>query len=218
MGARVVIAVDIGSVEETNLHNYGDQLSGTFLLFKKFNPWSQPIRILNMEEIQTRLAFVSCVRNLETVKKAPYCCYLRPPIEPFQTLDFGRFEAIMEVGLRYGQKAIVELLRDNDNLRKALGSDECVSRLARQLSGMDKTRMERCLSTSFTDLAAAMSKVPPMRRRRSSLSALDQIDNTEMDEIIDELLNTEDSEAAVQRYFEVAEMSIEQEDPHKKNI
>lgn len=28
MGARVVIAVDVGSAEEMNLYNYGDRLNG----------------------------------------------------------------------------------------------------------------------------------------------------------------------------------------------
>lgn len=52
MGAKRVIAVDVGSSEETNLYNYGDSLSGTWVLMKRFNPWAEPVRILNMEEIQ----------------------------------------------------------------------------------------------------------------------------------------------------------------------
>ncbi|CAJ0580584.1 unnamed protein product, partial [Mesorhabditis spiculigera] len=197
MGARVVIAVDVGAVEETNLHNYGDTLSGTYLLLSKFNPWAQPVRVLNMEEIQSRLAFVSCVRQLETVKKAPYCCYLRPPIETFKTLDFGRFEMIMETGERYGEKVLVDLLRENEALRKAMGTEECTRRLARQQSGIDKDRIDRCMSTSFTDLAAALSKVPSFHRRRNSLSALDQIDPLEMEEILEELINNDDSHSDI---------------------
>lgn len=108
MGAKTVIAVDVGSVEESNLYNYGDSLNGFWVLWNKWNPWALPVRVLNMEEIQvcnfkklhfissfeSRLAYVSCVRQLEIVKKAPYCQYLRPAIDPYKTLDFHHFNII----------------------------------------------------------------------------------------------------------------------------
>ena len=55
MGAKCVIAVDVGSADETNLDDYGDTLSGVWVLFKRLNPWGTPVRILNMEEIQVHL-------------------------------------------------------------------------------------------------------------------------------------------------------------------
>jgi lysophospholipid hydrolase len=94
MGARCVIAVDVGSVAETDLYNYGDTLSGFWIILNKLNPWSKPVKILDMQEVQSRLAYVSCVRQLELVKKAPYCHYLRPPIDIFKTLEFEKFELI----------------------------------------------------------------------------------------------------------------------------
>lgn len=47
-----------------------------------------------MAEIQTRLAYVCCVRQLEMVKNSDYCEYLRPPIDSYRTLDFGKFDEI----------------------------------------------------------------------------------------------------------------------------
>lgn len=47
-----------------------------------------------MAEIQTRLAYVCCVRQLEMVKNSDYCEYLRPPIDNYRTLDFGKFDEI----------------------------------------------------------------------------------------------------------------------------
>ncbi|KAK2120848.1 hypothetical protein P7K49_002234 [Saguinus oedipus] len=47
-----------------------------------------------MAEIQTRLAYVCCVRQLEVVKSSDYCEYLRPPIDSYRTLDFGKFNEI----------------------------------------------------------------------------------------------------------------------------
>lgn len=51
-------------------------------------------QVLNMAEIQTRLAYVCCVRQLELVKDSEYCEYIRPPINHYGTLDFGKFDEI----------------------------------------------------------------------------------------------------------------------------
>lgn len=51
-------------------------------------------QVLNMAEIQTRLAYVCCVRQLEMVKSSDYCEYIRPPIDRYGTLDFGKFDEI----------------------------------------------------------------------------------------------------------------------------
>lgn len=47
-----------------------------------------------MAEIQTRLAYVCCVRQLESVKNSNYCEYIRPPIDRYRTLEFGKFDEI----------------------------------------------------------------------------------------------------------------------------
>lgn len=57
-------------------------------------PTPCPIQVPDMAEIQSRLAYVSCVRQLEVVKKSSYCEYIRPPIDRFKTMDFGKFDEI----------------------------------------------------------------------------------------------------------------------------
>lgn len=52
------------------------------------------VQVLNMAEIQTRLAYVCCVRQLEHVKNSDYCEYIRPPINRYRTLEFGKFDEI----------------------------------------------------------------------------------------------------------------------------
>ncbi|NXA15884.1 PLPL6 esterase, partial [Sapayoa aenigma] len=94
MGARTVIAIDVGSQDETDLCNYGDSLSGWWLLWKRLNPWAEKVKVPDMAEIQSRLAYVSCVRQLEVVKSSSYCEYIRPPIDRFKTMDFGKFDEI----------------------------------------------------------------------------------------------------------------------------
>ncbi|KAB0400630.1 hypothetical protein E2I00_013672, partial [Balaenoptera physalus] len=96
MGAKTVIAIDVGSQDETDLSTYGDSLSGWWLLWKRLNPWADKIKVPDMAEIQSRLAYVSCVRQLEVVKSSSYCEYLRPPIDCFKTMDFGNRGDVIE--------------------------------------------------------------------------------------------------------------------------
>ncbi|NXH14585.1 PLPL6 esterase, partial [Bucco capensis] len=98
MGAKTVVAIDVGSQDETDLCNYGDSLSGWWLLWKRLNPWAEKVKVPDMAEIQSRLAYVSCVRQLEVVKSSSYCEYIRPPIDRFKTMDFGKFDEIYVSG------------------------------------------------------------------------------------------------------------------------
>ncbi|KAF1582093.1 Neuropathy target esterase, partial [Eudyptes moseleyi] len=103
MGAKTVIAIDVGSQDETDLCNYGDSLSGWWLLWKRLNPWAEKVKVPDMAEIQSRLAYVSCVRQLEVVKSSSYCEYIRPAIDRFKTMDFGKFDEIYDVGYQHGK-------------------------------------------------------------------------------------------------------------------
>ena len=112
-GAKHILAIDVGSQDDTDLTNYGDCLSGWWLLWKKWNPFASPVKVPNLPDIQSRLAYVSCVRQLEVininhtrfkmrlipfvlqeVKKSDYCEYIRPPIDKYKTLQFGSFNEI----------------------------------------------------------------------------------------------------------------------------
>ena len=41
MGAQNIFAIDVGSQDDTNLTNYGDALSGWWVLWNKWKPWGQ---------------------------------------------------------------------------------------------------------------------------------------------------------------------------------
>lgn len=45
LGAKFVFAVDVGSQDQTNLTNYGECLSGWWLLWKRWNPWAKSVRV-----------------------------------------------------------------------------------------------------------------------------------------------------------------------------
>lgn len=76
-GAAIVLAVDVGSEDDTNLTDYGDDLSGWWLLYKKLNPFSSAIKVPTLPDIQNRLAYISCVRQLE-VRFCDFCDEIVP--------------------------------------------------------------------------------------------------------------------------------------------
>ncbi|XP_036017655.1 patatin-like phospholipase domain-containing protein 7 isoform X11 [Mus musculus] len=155
MGAKVVIAIDVGSRDETDLTNYGDALSGWWLLWKRWNPLATKVKVLNMAEIQTRLAYVCCVRQLEMVKNSDYCEYLRPPIDSYRTLDFGKFDEICEVGYQHG-RTVFDIWVRSGVLEKMLQDQQGTSK--RKDCGVFT-----CPNSSFTDLAEIVSRIEPAK-------------------------------------------------------
>eukprot|EP00795_Rhopilema_esculentum_P010763 gene10763-19552_t len=160
LGAETIIAVDVGSVYEPRQTNYGDSLSGWWLLWNKWNPFTSTVKIPDMQEIQSRLAYVSCVQQLEEVKSSSYCHYVRPPIDNFKTLQFGSFEEIMTIGYHYGQGVFQSLLKGN-----ALPDMLC-SCEAKKPKGT--ARDVGPVSPSFTALAELASRIHPPTSRSSS--------------------------------------------------
>nr|KAF6309821.1 patatin like phospholipase domain containing 6 [Pipistrellus kuhlii] len=155
MGAKTVIAIDVGSQDETDLSTYGDSLSGWWLLWKRLNPWADKIKVPDMAEIQSRLAYVSCVRQLEVVKSSSYCEYLRPPIDCFKTMDFGKFDQIYDVGYQYG-KAVFGGWTRGDVIEKML-----TDRRSADLIESRRADVLAFPSSGFTDLAEIVSRIEP---------------------------------------------------------
>ncbi|XP_011480199.1 patatin-like phospholipase domain-containing protein 7 isoform X2 [Oryzias latipes] len=157
MGAKVVIAIDVGSRDETNLTNYGDSLSGWWLLWKRFNPLAEKVKVLNMAEIQTRLAYVCCVRHLESVKSSDYCEYIRPPIDRYRTLEFGKFDEIAEVGYQHG-KTVFDVWSRSGVVEKMLKD-----RHQEEFHNTQNKNVVTCPNASFTDLAEIVSRIEPVK-------------------------------------------------------
>ncbi|KAF7495700.1 Neuropathy target esterase sws [Sarcoptes scabiei] len=177
MGAETIMAIDVGSQDNTDLTNYGDTLNGWWLLWKRWNPFTEPVRVPNLPEIQSRLAYVCCEKQLEEVKSSDYCMYIRPPIDGFKTLQFKSFKEIMNVGYHHGkavfstmtlakQRSIMNFLQ-KDRCRKlsilsndSFFGDGQVS-LGKQLRFINKSSRQ----TSFTDLAERIYSIPTMINR-----------------------------------------------------
>uniref|UniRef100_A0A672HHZ1 lysophospholipase n=1 Tax=Salarias fasciatus TaxID=181472 RepID=A0A672HHZ1_SALFA len=142
------------SRDETNLTNYGDHLNGWWLLWKRLNPLAEKVKVLNMAEIQNRLAYVCCVRQLELVRDSEYCEYIRPPIDRYGTLEFGKFDEIAEVGYQHGKTLFDVWQRSGvvDSMLKDRHQEE-----------FHKTRVVTCPNASFTDLAEIVSRIEPVK-------------------------------------------------------
>lgn len=121
-GAKYVFAVDVGSVDDTTPMSYGDSLSGLWVLFNRWNVFSRHPNVPNLAEIQQRLAYVSSVGALEKAKSTPGVYYLRPPIDDYATLDFGKFEEIYRVGIIYGHQYL-EDIKKNGTFPQIPGSE-----------------------------------------------------------------------------------------------
>jgi lysophospholipid hydrolase len=109
LGADVIFAIDVGSLDDTTPQAYGDSLSGFWSLWNWMNPFSSAPNPPSLGEIQSRLAYVSSGQALERAKNTPGCHYMRPPIDPYGTLSFGEFDDIYKVGYEYGKKILAEL-------------------------------------------------------------------------------------------------------------
>uniref|UniRef100_A0A3Q3MMR8 lysophospholipase n=1 Tax=Mastacembelus armatus TaxID=205130 RepID=A0A3Q3MMR8_9TELE len=161
MGAKVVIAIDVGSQDETNLTNYGDTLNGWWLLWTRFNPLAEKVKVLNMAEIQTRLAYVCCVRQLELVKNSEYCEYIRPPIDRYGTLEFGKFDEIADVGYQHG-KTLFDVWH-----RSGVVDSMLKDRHQEELHKTKVNHVVTCPNASFTDLAEIVSRIEPVKKEPS---------------------------------------------------
>jgi len=148
----------VGSQDETDLHNFGDWLSGWQILWLKLNPFTTLPKIPSQADIQLRLAYVSCVRQLEEVKTASYCDYIRPPIDKYGILQFEAFEEIRDVGYFHGKTYFA-------GLRKAGQLGWITSDKSSRRGSLENLTLEKPVTglhgnyARFTDLAEMVCRV-----------------------------------------------------------
>ncbi|RKF61682.1 Lysophospholipase NTE1 [Erysiphe neolycopersici] len=109
LGADVIFAIDVGSLDDDTPQDFGDSLSGFWAFANRWNPFSSYPNPPTLAEIQARLAYVSSVDALERAKNMPGCHYMRPPIDSYGTLDFGKFDEIYQVGYKFGKEYLAKM-------------------------------------------------------------------------------------------------------------
>ncbi|XP_011269087.1 neuropathy target esterase sws isoform X2 [Camponotus floridanus] len=159
-GAHHILAIDVGSQDDTDLTNYGDSLSGWWLLWKRWNPFATPVKVPNLPDIQSRLAYVSCVRQLEEVKSSDYCEYIRPPIDKYKTLQFANFDEIKDVGYQHGKTYFEG--QSKAGVLPRFNADRENARAMR--AKCQAANQQSPSSYTFTDLAQMVCKVSRVSR------------------------------------------------------
>ncbi|XP_026826275.1 neuropathy target esterase sws isoform X4 [Ooceraea biroi] len=176
-GAHHILAIDVGSQDDTDLTNYGDSLSGWWLLWKRWNPFATPVKVPNLPDIQSRLAYVSCVRQLEEVKSSDYCEYIRPPIDKYKTLQFANFDEIKDVGYQHGKTYF-----EGQSKAGVLPRFNADRENARAMQAKHQAANQQSPSSyTFTDLAQMVCKVSRVSRYMDIDSDSDELEEYEAD-------------------------------------
>ncbi|KAF9055952.1 hypothetical protein BJ165DRAFT_1429740 [Panaeolus papilionaceus] len=136
-GASTIFACDVGSIDDNSPRNFGDTISGWWLLINRWNPFSNARHVPAITEIQSRLAYVSSVNTLEEAKVAKNCLYIQMPVQEYGTLQFGKFEELTKKGY-HAAMDILEKFEEEGRLPQSLigGKDA-------QSSGKKKGRSAR---------------------------------------------------------------------------
>eukprot|EP00096_Caligus_rogercresseyi_P008792 TRINITY_DN2841_c1_g1_i1.p1 TRINITY_DN2841_c1_g1~~TRINITY_DN2841_c1_g1_i1.p1 ORF type:complete len:258 (-),score=58.56 TRINITY_DN2841_c1_g1_i1:167-871(-) len=119
---KYILAIDVATLDDRNLYDYGDSLSGWWVLWKKLNPFSSSVKIPDQSEIQLRLAFCSHYKNLEELKSNPNYEYIQPPVDRYLPGNFNMFDDILEVGYHHGKTYFTGLRKACES--SALSDDE----------------------------------------------------------------------------------------------
>jgi lysophospholipid hydrolase len=99
-GAKTVIAVDVSGEVTHDYYEYGTHLSGFWILWNSWNPFTKTVRIPSMGELARRLIWVSSLKKSAEVADS-VDLFLRPPVQDYGTLDFDKFDDIVQVGYEY---------------------------------------------------------------------------------------------------------------------
>ncbi|KAG9035559.1 phosphatidylcholine and lysophosphatidylcholine phospholipase [Tulasnella sp. JGI-2019a] len=136
MGPSVVFAVDVGALDDNSPRNFGDTVSGFKILLNRFNPFSST-NIPAITEIQSRLAYVLSISSLEEAKATPGCFYIQPPVQAYGTMQFSKFEELLEIGYKAGIEALDKWREDgalpNGFEDESQGMDKSKKRKGRSL-------------------------------------------------------------------------------------
>ncbi|XP_011698482.1 PREDICTED: neuropathy target esterase sws isoform X2 [Wasmannia auropunctata] len=176
-GAHHILAIDVGSQDDTDLTNYGDSLSGWWLLWKRWNPFATPVKVPNLPDIQSRLAYVSCVRQLEEVKTSDYCEYIRPPIDKYKTLQFANFDEIKDVGYQHGKTYFEG--QSKAGVLPRFNADRENARAMR--AKCQAANQQSPSSYTFTDLAQMVCKVSRGNRYLDDSDSDEELEEYEAD-------------------------------------
>mmetsp|Transcript_19865 Transcript_19865/g.40370 ORF Transcript_19865/g.40370 Transcript_19865/m.40370 type:complete len:344 (+) Transcript_19865:1766-2797(+) len=90
-GARTVISVDVSGENEKDYYEYGTHLSGWWLLYNSWNPFTRTVNVPSMGDISDSLRWVSSDQHRRRMESEADL-HFRPPIQEYGTLEFDKFD------------------------------------------------------------------------------------------------------------------------------
>eukprot|EP00939_MAST-03C_sp_MAST-3C-sp1_P001356 g1356.t1 len=97
-----VFAVDVAGEWRKFTHDYGESISGWWLLLQRLKAWvtcsNTRVCLPMWQDIGVILAYISCTKRSEDVIKNCVDVYVRPPVTGFGLLDFAKFGDITRAG------------------------------------------------------------------------------------------------------------------------
>merc|ERR1719343_458037 len=112
MGANTVIAVDVSTESKGRYFEYGTHLSGWWVLWNRWNPFVRTVNLPTMGDISDMLIWVSSEQHRRSVKFVSDL-HLTPPIQDVGTLEYDKFEEIVQKSYTYSKPIVDEWFRNN---------------------------------------------------------------------------------------------------------
>lgn len=109
-----IIAVDLSVQHEYRLAKQ-EVPSGFDYLKSRLLPWADPLDAPTMARVIMKTTTLASRREVEIARKAAHL-YLNLPLADYDLLDWGKFHQIVDVGYRYAQKALGELLASEPDI------------------------------------------------------------------------------------------------------
>lgn len=113
MAAKVVISVDVTSEDKREYDDYGTHLSGWWILFNSLNPFAKTASIPSWGDVNELLLWVASQRKLETESVDTADLFLKPPVKHYGTLEFDKFDEIVDVGYQYAKPLVNKFVKEN---------------------------------------------------------------------------------------------------------
>lgn len=112
MNAGYVIAVDVSAEESDNYFQYGNHLSGFWLLVNSWNPLVKTVQVPSMGDLSSKLIWISAIKHLSTISES-VDLFLSPPVGNYHTLSYEKFDEIFEIGYTYAKPRIEKWLKSS---------------------------------------------------------------------------------------------------------
>ena len=112
MNASVVISVDVTPESEREYMEYGPHRSGWWLLWNSLNPFVETVKVPSMGDISEMLSWVSSEQHRKNVRQASDL-HLVPPVQDVGTLEYDRFDEIIEKSYNYAKPIVDEWVARN---------------------------------------------------------------------------------------------------------